>query len=353
MRERYNQLLRETWNMQDGKQKLALLEEMILIADRYMTVEDAYQARMSYSSAALECGYPERLFVSFAWCLAKFEQQPGDYSSFMIMWHYKWVLNQVWRMPQLSLEKLAAVFEDFRQKCVANGYSLRPYYQQQINFLLSQGRMEEAASSYKQWRATPRDNLSDCKACEQNLFGHYYFTLNQNKKGLQLVKPILEGKMQCRSVPQSTYSNIIYPLLKLGEYDRAFATARKALRSLEGPQYLVEYGTFLDFYTVTDMPKATKLYERTIAYGLESKMPWDKLQYLLAARLFLQEWSKTRRRKKLAASEQVTPQWLDSEIAAIAGAFNARNGNSYVEAFIAEKERNHRKLVEEFRKASR
>ncbi|MFF2482291.1 hypothetical protein [Paenibacillus sp. NPDC058071] len=338
MKNRYDGLRRELWSMPDGKRKLAVMEETIRIADQHMNVQEAYEARMEYTSAALESGCPERLYISFSWCLAQYDRDPGGYSSLEIMWQYKWVLNHLWRMPQLGLDFIERVFDDFRDRCGKLGFTLRAYHQQKVNFLLSQGHMKEAADEFRLWRGTPRDSLSDCRACEQNLFAEYYFRINHNKKGLQTLKPILEGKLSCRAVPQNSYSQLMMPLLKLGEYDQAAETAKKAYRLLNGPQYLIEYSVFIEFFTIMDMPKAVKLYERTIQLGLDSKLPWDRFRYFLSVRLFLREWSKKKRRKRLAHSEQVTLEWLDGEIDRHIGAFNERNGNDYMDRYIAEKE---------------
>lgn len=348
MKNRFDELRRGSWEMPDGKQKLAVLEEMIGIADRYMTEEDAYDARMSYMSAALEAGCRERMLIAFSWCLSKFEKAPGEYSQHELMWHYKWVLNEIWRMPEFSLEQVERIYEDFKQKCLKYGFTLRPYYQQKVNFMLSQGMITEAAEFYKLWRSTPRDELADCKACEQNLFGQYMFKINHLKKGLQAVKPILDGRMRCRSIPQNTYSQIIVPLLKLKEYAQASVTAKKALRLLKGPQFIEEYGIFLEFFTVTDLSKALKIYNETIRYGLESKVGWDRFNYFLSVRFFLREWSKKKRRKKLAESDRVTLDWLDHEITSLADSFNRRNGNTYMNEFIAEKDKNTRRLIEAY-----
>lgn len=349
MKQRYEQLQQETWGMPDGRQKLALMEEAIRLADQYLTEDEAYEARMDYSSAAMECGCPERQLVSFAWCLAKFEQKPGDYSAYSLMWHYKWVLNQIWQYPQLSLEVIESVFDDFKEKCVRYGYSLRPYYQQKVYWLLSQGNKEEAARYYKEWRGAPRDGLADCQACEQNLFGEYYFSINANKRGMQAVRPILEGKMHCHVIPDHTYSAVISPLLKLGEYDRAMAIANKAVRELAGPEVLVEYGVFLEFYAITDIRRAVKLYEKTIDLGLASRNPWNKLNYLLSVRFFLREWQRTKRRKKLREADTVTLPWLDQEIAALTEAFNKRNGTRYVDEYVQDKEQTVTRLTQAFR----
>jgi len=348
MKHRFNELRRGSWNMPDGKQKLAVLEEMIVLADRYMTEEDGYNTRMGYMSAALEAGCRERMLVAFSWCLSKFDNSPSEYSHHGLLWHYKWVLNEIWRMPEFSLEQVERIYEDFKERCLKYGYNLRPYYQQKVNFMLSQGMISEAAEFYKLWRSTPRDALADCKACEQNLFGEYMFKINHLKKGLQAVKPILEGKMSCRSVPQNTYGQMIVPLLKLNEYDQAAAIAKKALRVLKGPQFIEEQGIFLEFFTVTDMPKAVKIYNGTIRYGLESKVGWDRFNYFLSVRIFLREWNKKKRRKKLAESDRVTLDWLDREIASLADSFNRRNGNVYMNQFIADKDKNMNRLIEAY-----
>ncbi|GFZ99988.1 hypothetical protein GCM10008018_52800 [Paenibacillus marchantiophytorum] len=47
---------------------------------------------------------------------------------------------------------------------------------------------------------------------------------------MQVLKPILEGKLSCRTIPQNTYSLIIQPLLKLGEFDQAILTANNGAK---------------------------------------------------------------------------------------------------------------------------
>ncbi|MFD0588802.1 hypothetical protein ACFQZE_12445 [Paenibacillus sp. GCM10027627] len=350
MKERYDSLRRETWDMPDGKQKLALLEESILIADHYLTVEDAFDARMHYLRYTSVCGCPERMFIPFAWCLAKFEKDPSKHSSFDILWYYKWVISRALCIPQIDLEKLEQLLEDFKGKCLLYHYSLRSYYKLQVSYLLHQGKSKEAAVYYKQWRSAPRDSLSDCRACEQNAFGHYYFEMNQNKRGMTAIKPILDGGMSCQSIPQNTYSIMIYPLLKLGEYGDAVKTAGKAIQSLRGPQYLDEYSILLQFYAVTDIDKAVKLYERTIRLGLDSKIHWDKMNYLIAVRFFLRQWSQKKRRKKLPESDIVTLPWLDNEIEKLSFLFNERNGNDYASTRISSLEKSFSKLLMAYNK---
>jgi len=348
MKSRYDELRRSSWSLPDGKQKLAVLEEMIRIADRYMTEEDAYNTRIRYFAAAAEAGSQERMITAFAWCLAKYDQSPGAYSQHEIMWYYKWVIGMIWRFPVFTLEQIEAVFEDFKRRCMEYGYSLRPYYHKRSVYLLSRGLTQEAAACYKHWRGASRDPLVDCQACEQNAIGHYLFSANQLKRGMQAVKPILDGKLSCRSIPQATYSEVMVPLLKLKQHEEAVAVGRKAFRTIKGPQYLEEQGVFLEFFTVTDLPRAVKIYNETIRYGLESKPSWERFNYLLSVQLFLKEWHRKKRRKRLAEDGRVTLGWLEQEITSLANAFNQRNGSDYMLTYIADKEKHMHRMIEAF-----
>ncbi|GFN31497.1 hypothetical protein [Paenibacillus xylaniclasticus] len=344
MRSRFNGLRNQVWELPKGKQQLILMEEAIRLADEHLTPSDAYEARMSYSNMAVDLGYPERLLISFAWCLAEFDRKPGEHSAHTIMWHYKWVLARGWQFPQIATSEIERIFADFKERCLKYGFSLRPYYQQLVHYHLAKGEREEAQRCYKEWKSAKRDYFSDCSACEQDSYGRYYFDLNQNKRGMRVIKPILEGKVSCRSVPQSTYVNMVEPLLKLGQFEEAKEAAKKAVRSLDGAGYLTEFGLLLEYYTLTDMAKAAKLFERTISYGLECRMPWMRFLYFVSVRLFLLHWHAGSRRKKLAAPEYVTLEWVEQETSRLADAFDRRNGNSHCRSLAASKERQMMKL---------
>lgn len=349
MKQRFEELRLQASLLPDGKQKLLLLEEAIQIADQYLTKREAYEARMEHTDVACSAGYADRMIVSFAWCLSRFEGSPGEYSQSELLWKYKWVLNQIWHLPQLDVGRIDAVFDDFKAKYLQYGYSLRPYYRNRVVLLQSLGRMEEAEREYKLWREAPRDSMSDCRACEQNDFGYFYFRMGEPEEGIKALKPILAGKMTCHAVPENTYGQLILPLAVLGRADEALRYARLAHDNIgEGPYYLYEYGVLLEFYTAADIRQAAKIYERSIRHGLECKMPWDRFHYFLAVRQFLQEWERRPGKRQLLGTEHVTLEWLDREIATIAEAFDARGSNRYMHQLIANKEREMLAVKETF-----
>ena len=344
MKQRYNQLRSEAWSLPQGKQKLAVLEEAIRIADQYMTKEDAYFARMTYSEAALDSGYQERFLVSFSWCLTQFEKEPAAYSSFSIIWHYKWFINQIWRFPQFGAAQISSILDDFKAKCLQYGHSLRPYYQCHHRYALSGGDLEAAQTYYELWRKTARDGMSDCRACEQNSFGYYHFTAGRYRRGLQTMKPIMDGRLTCKTIPQNTYSHLLLPLLETDQAEEAVKMAKKGARLLSGPGYLTEYGSFLAYYTVTDINKAAKWFENTIGFAMETKVGWDRFLYLSSAQAFLQVWLQQKRRRKLKTGSELSYERLKLEAEELALAFDQRNQNHYCSELLAQKLKQVEKL---------
>lgn len=344
MKQRYDQLRSEAWSLPQGKQKLAVLEEAIRIADLHMTKEDSYYARMSYSEAALDSGYEERFLVSFTWCLTQFEKDPAAYSSFTLIWHYKWFVNQIWRFPQFGTDQITSIFNDFKAKCLQYGHSLRPYYQCLHRYALSQGDHESAQANYELWRKTARDGMSDCSACEQNGFGYYHFTVGRYRRGLQAMKPIMDGRMTCKSIPQNTYSHLLLPLLETEQADEAVKMAKKGARLLKGPGYLSEYGSFLAYYTATDIHKAAKWFEQTVQYAMDTRVGWDRLLYMISARAFLQLWHAKNRRRKLNVSSDITYEMIVKDTEQLAAAFDLRNQNHYCTELLKQKLKQVQKL---------
>ncbi|MDQ0059364.1 hypothetical protein [Paenibacillus harenae] len=337
MKQRYDELRSEAWNLPDGKQKVTVLEEAVRIADLYMSKEDAYYARMSYSEAALMSGFEERFIVSFAWCLSQFEKQPELYDSHQLIWHYKWLIGIIWRFPQFGAVQIADIYYDFKRMCLQYGHSLRPYYSKIHMYALVSGHAELAQTYYEAWRKAPYDAMSDCRACEQNMFGYFHLASGRYKRGLQTLKPILSGKMSCRSIPQNTYSHVLMPLLEIDQHDEAAKLARKCSRMLKGPGYLEEYGRLIGYYAATDLNKAAKLLESTAAYAISNKTDWNRFQYLIGAKAFFSLWNEKKRKRKLNVHSSFTSEWVEAESERLARAFDDRNGNEYCQGLLAHK----------------
>ena len=344
MKHRYDALLSRAWRCQDELQTMALYEEAIVIADRYLTESDAHRARMDYTDKTVEYGFYDKMLVSFAWCWTKFVEHPERYSSFYMLWHFKWVVEDLPKCAIYSIEQLERLFALFKEYCEKYNYSLRPYYEAYMHFRLGSGNLAEADEHYRLWRKAKRDGLSNCQACEQHAMGEYYIAKGHYKRGLQLLKPILEGKLTCRSVPKSTYIIVMEAHLALGQLEEAMKYAGKAYRSLKGVGDLGKYGKLIGFYAVTNRRKALKMYRETFRFARLNVNDWARLHYLAGVQFLLEQLGEDAKRRRKASPAGLDYAWVRSEAERLAKAFDERNQNGYVSGRIEGLRRNFEKL---------
>jgi hypothetical protein len=335
MKRRFNALLSQTWQTEDERRVMALYEEAIVIADRYLTESDAYEARIGYTRRAVEFGFYDRMLVTFAWCWSRFVRDPGRYSSFYMLWQFKWIIGNMWKCAAFSLEQLEALYALFREYCAKYGYSLRPGYGAYMSMMLGIGRPAEADEHYRLWRSAGRDALANCQACERHAMGAYYIEKGQYRRGLRMVRPILEGNLSCSSVPGSTHELAVNACMALGRSGDARAHADKAFRMLKGSGYLYEYGTLIAFYAIANRRKALLLLRNTFPYVRLPVSDWEKLHYLVGVQFLLEQEGGTRRRTRSAGSEPESG-WVSAEIERLVKAFDERNRNRHVSRRVEE-----------------
>jgi len=335
MKQRFDALRSQIWDTNDEQQKMALYEEAIVIADRYLTEADAHSVRMDYTNKAVEYGQLDKMLASFSWCWSAFVKHPERYSSYYMLWHFKWVVENLRKSTIYSVKQLEELFALFKEQCEKYNFSLRPYYEAYMHSLLYSGRINEADEYYQLWRKAKRDGLTNCQACEQHAMGGYYFSKGHYKRGLQLLKPILEGKISCRSVPESTYEMLIMPYAVLGQYENARTSADKAFRYLKGAGNLYHFGTLIAFYAVTNRRRATQIYRDTSKEALTNVNDWYKLHYLVGVQFLIELSELEGKRKRKAHPSELEHSWVLSEIERLIKAFDARNQNDYISQRIA------------------
>ncbi|MBP1153648.1 hypothetical protein ACVLD2_003247 [Paenibacillus sp. PvR052] len=69
---------------------------------------------------------------------------------------------------------------------------------------------------------------------------------------------------------------------------------------IEGQRFLEEYANYLNYYSITDLQKARKLFEKTARCILATKIPLlNRFKYLVSAKIYLNQWHKHTHRKPL------------------------------------------------------
>ncbi|WP_124728334.1 tetratricopeptide repeat protein [Staphylospora marina] len=337
--------LRKAETLPDGDQKIELLEKAVRLADMEGDEKAAFAARLELTGAANFAGRADKALVSFAWCLARFDKNPELCSPYTLMWQYKWIANDLDEFPQLSLEKIRETLEDLRNRYRQLGMGERVYAMIRHRIALRRGDMEEAAEWFERWLDEPRDDLSDCLACE--LDTHVTFLLKQDRldEALRLARPLLNGDHTCKHVPANTWGQFLIPLAKAGRWETAEEFHRQGLAAIGAEQgFLSTVSDHVLYLTVTDRKRARELFSGRFSEAMACREQGVCFHFLLAG-LLLAERSEAAG-EDVNLPEPATKEWLQEQVMQLADAFDRRNGNDHFRGNIDR----HRRLLSELEK---
>ncbi len=112
------------------------------------------------------------------------------------------------------------------------------------------GAGEEAA--FELWSSGPRDEFSDCEACEARERGVYWQDRGEDARALLEWKPVLEQGLGCAEEPASTISHALLSLVREGEFEQAAALHRSGYRTAKAEVGMdVQVGRHLEFLALT------------------------------------------------------------------------------------------------------
>ena len=325
-----------------GPTRLAMLEEAVRIADSLQDIDLGYQMRYNLQQSAEFSARGDVALVSFAWRLAQYDRYPGRFDTHDIMWTYKWTIATCTRLPQVPRDRVMALLDDFEARCRAMGHSMYAANLLRREFLVLSGEREAARSAHAEFRKSRRDSLSDCIACVANGNCQYYLSQNQWRRAIQAAGPVLNGRLRCAEEPHSVLAHVLLPEVKLGQLEEAWEHHREGYRLVrKGRQFVDMQGYHLRFLVlVGDLDAARALLERHIQDALETIMPLDRFQFLLAAALWAERMLREGKTTAMVRMPEAAPpadarglrdiaagrDWFLSGAREVADQFDRRNG---------------------------
>jgi tetratricopeptide (TPR) repeat protein len=215
------QLLRESLDLEDGDAQIALREEAVRLADLGGDLKLQYFAREVFVRACIFGGATEKGLVAFAWLLAQFDNHPGRFDQWAILWKYKWINGVICDFPQISKQRIYEMLDDLEQRALKAGYGLRAVTNQRYRAEKFWDNREQAIEYFRELEELPPDSLSNCVLCESDERVSFAIYSGDDKRALEIALPILNGGEKCGSVPHRTYANVLLPLIRLGRHDEA------------------------------------------------------------------------------------------------------------------------------------
>lgn len=257
--------------------KIRMLKQAAFIADDNDDIEWGYDVRMQLIHQCYYSTADDDLVINFSWILNAYEQHPDWFDENDFLWEYKWVLGAMYNNPDVSMEQIEAILEDFKTRLLRNGHGLRAYYDRLYTEAICIKEIEKAKEYLDLRNAQAQDEIDNCPACTLDYELDYYLEIGDFDEAYNRAQPLLNKQIYvetCSQVPARTFCTFAYYAEKAGKHELAAELEEKAEDEMEKEkdnQNLTSYGGMLVVYLADkNIEKMKKYIERYLPYTLGS-----------------------------------------------------------------------------------
>lgn len=256
-----------------------------------------------------------------------------------VLWLLKWAPTQMLALPQVALDEVERAVDDLEDVYRRNGHARRPVLGFRARLAKQRGADEEVRRVIAEWTAEPRDDLSDCLACDTAEQG-LAWERTDHARALAAWKPLFDGDQRCTEEPQRVRAHAALLCLDAGDAAAAASHLRAAwevARSESLNNQAVAY-CLVAWTRMGNVDRALPALLDRVGWLDEIATPADRMTWTSAAALVLDA----------AAAGGIAPDEMAGRPCAevreewhrtatdLAGAFDARNGTSYCSDRVAD-----------------
>ncbi len=270
------------------KDKIRLLKQAINLADDNDDIEWAYDIRLQLIRECYFVTSATDLIREFTWVLNAYENHPDWFDENDFLWQYKWVLGEMYNNPQVSMEQINSIMDDFKTRLERNGYGLRPYYDRLFDETLILGKFEKAKEYLDLRNEAPDDAMGSCQACTLDNELDYYLLTGDFEEAYNRAQPLLNKQISCTHVPARTFCALTYHADRKGKAELAAELFERTeeemskLFDINDENLVVPSGMLISYLFGVNEEKAWYYFEKTLSWYLESD---DYSRYEYAAYL--------------------------------------------------------------------
>ena len=323
-------------------QAVMVYEQAAGLADALGDLDTAFRLREDLMNAATFSGHPERTITALSWCIGQSDADPARFPPERVLWQYKWLVHNLPEFFSVPSTAIEAALDDLEQRYVRSGWGRRGALKMRLVAALSMGQFERAAAVFEDWSRAPRDRGTDCNACDQNDTVRYWLAQRRDDDALSAARPLLKGKLTCATVPQSTYGQVLAPLLRGGRPLEAATFHQRGVEMMgDGADLLDTFSKHVTFLHAThNLEAARALLQRRLAVAISVPCPSDRFFVFAAAAKLLARLADTGHegpalvlpsplRESVADDAASLARYFMTEARTLAEKFDRRNGNRH------------------------
>lgn len=353
---RARDLLDEADLLPDGPVKLSVVQEAVRAADNSGDEELMFEARLDLVSASTFAGAAQNTFVAFSWCLHKYRQDPERFAQFeyRLSWQFKFTLSDAPDFPQITLEQIEQLFAEMETFYKQHNHGMRAVLDLRSDWEWSRGNKDIAERLYHQARQEPRDDMTDCHACERNAECWHFRNLGEHERAISHAARLLQRRLTCSTIPTTTYTSMLVSYAKtnrLQEGDQSQATGYRLIRN--NPNFLGQIGDQLSYLSFRGkLQLGANMFARHLDWALATQEPRARFDFLSGAKWLFEELQAAARPGRKQTRKLNLPKafplyndrheydvteilaWINAEGLALAKRFDDRNQTpAFVKSF--------------------
>lgn len=275
------QLQTELDQIAHGRVRLDAIYSAIQQADQERDYENGFLFRGELiKESAFYSDYMDA-YIIFPEYYAMYEKYPElkEMYSWNVIWKFKWVIENSKCFYQISMNEARKYLDHFKSMSDNLGYSLRTYYYMLFR-LYGHSDLEKANQYYEKFQAEPRDDLSDCKACEIGSEIELQLLNGKEELALAMLKPLSFGIYSCTEQPAFTYAKFGEYYFGKGEYEEAETYYKKYYsRIVRDRLYSDQIGNMLGNCSFINTDYALKIFLKYFPTVLESREPAEIVNF--------------------------------------------------------------------------
>ncbi|MGW6005119.1 hypothetical protein ACWFNS_02550 [Oerskovia enterophila] len=277
-----------------------------------------------------------KAYLPFTQLLRWWDEHPEHFDeqdAHSLFWSFKWMVGNLMDFPAVPAAQIDRTLDDMERRYAVAGNGMNAVTMSRFQWERSRGT-QDVAAAYEAWVATPRDDFSQCEACEPGDRAAYLFDAGRTDEGVRLLETVLAGSPECATEPGDMLSHLQLAYLEQGRADEAATTHRRGLRHLDngvamtGPQ-----GRHIEFLARTgNAERALGRLEEQQDSLVSADSPRDRWSFLLSvgtatALLAREHGDRSLTLREVPASTVAgLDAWIRSQALELAAAFDARNG---------------------------
>lgn len=317
---------------------------------RLVDAEGPDEARAYALSTLVEAyvwgGEVDKAYVPFTRLVRWWDAHPEHFDAqdrHTLFWSFKWMVANLTEFPSVPAAQIDRTLADMERRFAVAGNGMNAVALQRFVWARARGA-EDTAEAYETWVATPRDDFSQCEACEPGDRASYLFEVGRTEEGVRLLERTLTENPTCATEPADMLSHLQLAYLEQGRVADAAATHRRGLAHLADSHgdmagargrhvELLARGGHGD--------RAVRMIEADQRLLTGGDSPDSRLTYLVhvGAALAVLRATEPARAVRLASVPAATvaalADWVRAQAEELAQAFDRRNGTTYVSQVVA------------------